>query len=253
MVDREPVVIFDDALSEQAIARDAGRCAERPNGHHHAWLVGMLHPSTIDVGDAHREYPPVAVDVLRMKPRPAVPVAPWPRAHARAVEERSVGERVFYSVGVDARCDVERARAQRLAHRGVARDEPRDEIVDDVQRCDSAGDFDRVDVGIDPMRRFRVVLTAARIGDGGEQQVAPEVRLAITLDRQQGRVRRGERPQPCGHLVVSEESVEVVGHSMRVDELRSRGRGALSLTTAARLSLGSCSNAATRCAKPLAY
>ena len=44
--------------------------------------------------------------------------------------------------------------------------------MDQVQRGNACGELDRVDVGIDPVRRLRVVRSRRLVGDGGQPQVA---------------------------------------------------------------------------------
>ena len=161
LVDGESVIVFDQAFGEQSVPLLAGWCAERADGNHHARLFGMLHPSPVDVGDAHGENATVTVDVLRVETRPAVAVAPRPRAHARAVKERTVGQRILDTVGVHARSDVEGASSQRFDHRRVTSDVLRDEVMHDVERGDTASDFDGMDVRVDPVRGLRVMLAGS--------------------------------------------------------------------------------------------
>ena len=152
-----------------------------------------------------------------MQARPAVAVAPRPWSHARAVKERSICQCVLNAVRVHARGDVEGARAQRFNNGRIFLAKLRDQMVDDVERRHAARDLDSVNVGVDPVRGFGVVLARAPVGDGGNEQLTTHVRLAVTLDREQVRVLSSERVQPLRHLVVSQETVKVVGHVPRLD------------------------------------
>ena len=132
LVDGEAVVVFDQAFLNQSVSCRAAWCTERSDGHHDASILLMFDPSAIGVGDAHRQNSSVAVDVLRMKTRPQMTIAPWPRSHTRAMKEWLVGKCVFDAVGVDAWGNIKSSRAQRLDNRFITCVKFLDEILNYV-------------------------------------------------------------------------------------------------------------------------
>ena len=153
----EAVKVLEMPFGEQAVPRRTGACTRRRHGDHHARFVGVFLPCTVGIGDAHREDATVAVNVLGVQSGPTMSVAPRPRPHARAVVQRTIGQRVFDTVGIHPRRNVEGARLQRINDRRITCAEPRHQVVDDEQRRDATRHLYGMDVRIDPVRRLHVV------------------------------------------------------------------------------------------------
>ena len=112
LVNGEAGKIFDKAFLNQSVTRYIFWRSEWADGHHHASVLIVFNPSAVWVGNSHRQDSSVTVDILRMKTRPQMTIAPRPRPHTRAVKERSVGKCVFNTVGVDAWRNVKSSGAQ---------------------------------------------------------------------------------------------------------------------------------------------
>jgi len=91
-----------------------------------------------------------------------------------------------------------------------------EEVLNDVEGRHTAGDFGCMDVGVNPVSRLRVVSPRRRIRDGGKHQTAAKVRLSIGLDGEERWVATSSIIEPVDHLVISKESIKVVGHSPRL-------------------------------------
>jgi len=170
------------------------------------------HPPSVGVRHAHRQDPPVAVDVLDVQARPPVGVPPWPRPRARTPESGAIGQDPLGAVGIDPGHDVERPRAKRAHDLVVAIDVPGDETLDQVGGGNGGGELDGVDAGVDPMGGLGVVRARRRIGDGDQPEVAALVRAAVRLERHELGTGSRHFVQPRHELVVAEESVELVRH-----------------------------------------
>ena len=210
--DGEPVVVGDRALEHDPVPQRTGRCALRRHGHHQPRIAGVRRPAAVRIGDADRQDPPVTVDVLDVETRPTVAVAPRPGARAGAAHARPIGQHPLGAVGVHPRHDVEGPCAERLHDRRLALAIPRGEPPDDRTGSDTGRELDRVDVGIDPVGRLRVVRAGGCVGDRDEPEIAALVRPAVRLDRHQVRVRGSDGVEPHDQLVVAEVPVELVRH-----------------------------------------
>ena len=208
--DVEAVEVLDGAFVEHAVAGHVGVDAGRRDGHEQPVVVGMGDPRAVGVGEAHLEDAAVAIDVLLVETGPAMGVGERPRSHAGSPESGTVGEHPLGTIGVHPGHDVERAGAQRPGDRGVARSMAVDESLQQSARGDRGGQFDGVDAGVDPVRRFRVVRPGRGIGDGDQQQVASLERSAVGVDGDEVGVGGGELLDPVDQLVVAEEPVEAV-------------------------------------------
>ena len=188
------------------VVADAGR----RDRHEQAVVVGMGDPRAVGVGEPHLEDAAVTVDVLLVEAGPTVGVGQRPRPHARPPEPGAVGEHPLGAVGVDSWHDVEGSGAQRASDRLVAGGVAVDEALQQPTGRDRGGEFDRMDAGVDPVRRLGVVRPGRRVGDGDEQQVAPLERPAVGLDRHEVGMCGGELLDPLDQLGVAQESVEGV-------------------------------------------
>lgn len=150
------VVVDDIALGQQAVALRAARCALGGNTHHEATVVSRRHPATVGVSDPHISDRAVAVDVALVQAGRQVRIAPRPGAHAAAAELRTVGQHPLDAVRVDPRRDIEGAGLEGFGHHRVAA-KAGDEVLDQMERGNAAGDFHRVNVGVHPMGRLGVV------------------------------------------------------------------------------------------------
>ena len=210
---REAVVVVDGAFAEHAEEGAVVGAVVGPAGRHEAGLVGVGLPGAVGVGHAQREDATVAVDVVLVEAGGAVPIAPRPRARARAQVPGRVGHGQLGPVGVQAGHDVERPRGAGARHGGAGVGE---EPVDEVQRGHRAGELGGVDVGVDPHRRLGVVGAGGGVGDGHQPDVAALVRAADALERGQRGVLAHQARQFGGELVVAEEAVEGHGHGWTV-------------------------------------
>ncbi len=147
--DRGAVIVLDAAFGQQAVVLAAGRI-ERIAPHQQFWLLRVLLPRPVGIGDAHLQDAAVAVEVLGNQPLDRLFVERI-AARRRAHVLRPVGHRPLGAVGIDARADVERARIERAADLGIgvlALHQP----VGEVQARARRRQFDRVDVAVDPVR-----------------------------------------------------------------------------------------------------
>ena len=209
--DGEPVVVRNRAFAQHPVAlRAFGDDSVDRHRHHHPGLIGVLDPRAVGIGDAHRQHPSVAIDVVFEQARPAVRIPVRPRTHTAAPKRRRIGERGFDPVGVDPRNDIERARPEGPQCHLVVAFRRGDEVMEQMQSRRPAGDLHRVDVRIHPVRRFRVVGTRRRIGDVHDPQRAALERGAVLLQCHERRVLGGEFVQNDNQLVVAHEAIK--GH-----------------------------------------
>ena len=166
LVNGEAVKVFDKAFLNQSVTRYIFWRSEWADGHHHASVLIVFNPSAVWVGNSHRQDSSVTVDILRMKTRPQMTIAPRPRPHTRAMKQWLVSEGVFDAVGVYAWCNIKSSCAQCFDNYFVAVIEFFDKVLNYVQcRCTTC-DFGGVNVGVDPVRRFCMVCAGCCVGDG---------------------------------------------------------------------------------------
>ncbi len=155
--DVEAIEVVDGSLVEDPVAFDVRADARGRDRHEEPGVVGVGDPGSVGIGESHLEDPAITVDVLFVQTRPAMGVGVRPRTNARPPEPRSVGQHPFGTVGVHAWHHVERAGPQRTGDRLVAGAVAVDQASQQPARGDRGGEFDRVDAGVDPVRRLGVV------------------------------------------------------------------------------------------------